>query len=183
MSRVAALAGRRIDAGDAAPARFPLASVPLVRERLRSLFLKREISALVCSAACGADLTALEVAEQLAIRRHIVLPFEVDRFRETSVTDRPGDWGDIYDRMTKKAREAGTLTLLEKVGTGSRAYAAANMRIIEEALTLAGNPPPSRATLAVIVWDGHSRGGDDATQQFADLAEEHRFEVAEILTV
>jgi hypothetical protein len=36
--------------------------------------------ALVCSAACGADLIALEEAERLGIRRCSVLPFSPDRF-------------------------------------------------------------------------------------------------------
>ena len=57
-----ALAGRRVDAADASEPRFPLASVPLVRDRLHAFFTERPAAALVSSAACGADLVALEVA-------------------------------------------------------------------------------------------------------------------------
>jgi hypothetical protein len=32
-------------------------------------------------------------------RRRVILPFERRRFRETSVTDRPGDWGPLYDQV------------------------------------------------------------------------------------
>src|SRR6476646_7796432 len=65
MTLTAALAGRRIDAADSEKSRFPLANVSLVRDRLRELFIKRGVDTLVCSAACGADLVALEVAEHL----------------------------------------------------------------------------------------------------------------------
>ena len=89
---VIALAGRRIDAADTNPPRFPLEAVPTVRRRLADLLAKERAVALVCSAACGADLMALEEAERLGLRRRIVLPFPPERFRKTSVIDRPGDW-------------------------------------------------------------------------------------------
>ncbi len=59
---VIALAGRRIDAADAAMPRFPLENIPLVRKRLADLLVQERAVALVCSAACGADLIALEEA-------------------------------------------------------------------------------------------------------------------------
>ena len=62
---VIALAGRRIDAPETKPARFPLKNVPIVRERLAALLAAEHAEALVCSAACGADLIALAEAERL----------------------------------------------------------------------------------------------------------------------
>jgi hypothetical protein len=62
---VIALAGRRIDAPGADPPRFPLERVSAVRRRLADLLVQEQATALVCSAACGADLAALEAAEQL----------------------------------------------------------------------------------------------------------------------
>src|SRR5689334_16384562 len=106
---IIALAGRRIDTPDTDPPRFPLGGVPLVRRRLAELFRVERATALVCSAACGADLVALEEAERLGIRRRIVLPFPPERFRETSVVDRPGDWGSAFDRLVAAARAAGDL--------------------------------------------------------------------------
>ncbi len=101
---VIALAGRRIDPPDIANPAFPLANVDAVRIRLREFFQAQSAAALVCSAACGADLLALDVAGTLGIRRRVVLPFAAERFRETSVTDRPGDWGSIFDRVIADAR-------------------------------------------------------------------------------
>lgn len=118
MATTIALAGRRIDAPDAETPRFPLANVPLVRDRLRAFFVERGAGTLVCSAACGADLVALEAAKSLGMRCRIVLPFDPARFRQTSVTDRPGDWGPTYDRLVETARREGDLVVLEGAGEG-----------------------------------------------------------------
>jgi len=106
---VVALAGRRIDAPGADPPRFPPERVPAVRQRLVDMLAAERAAVLVCSAACGADLVALEAAERLGLRRRIVLPFAAERFRTTSVTDRPGDWGPLFDRMIAAAGAAGEM--------------------------------------------------------------------------
>src|SRR5690349_3650476 len=95
---VIALAGRRVDPPGADPRRFPLENVETVSKRIGQLFAERNAAALVSAAACGADLLALEVAKSRHMRRRVVLPFSRDVFRRTSVVDRPGDWGDRYDR-------------------------------------------------------------------------------------
>jgi hypothetical protein len=109
---VVALAGRRIDAVDTNPPRFPLEAVPTVRRRLADLLAKERAAALVCSAACGADLVALEEAERLGLKRRVVLPFPPERFRKTSVTDRPGDWASVFDRVIAAAESTGDLVVL-----------------------------------------------------------------------
>src|SRR6267378_3813558 len=93
---VVALAGRRIDLPGTQPPRFPLDNIGTVGRRFAEALDKVHAVALVCSAACGADLVALEQAERLGLRRRIVLPFRRERFRSTSVTDRPGDWGPLF---------------------------------------------------------------------------------------
>ena len=166
---VIALAGRRIDAPDASAARFPLDAVPLVRQRLADVFKQEQAKALVCAAACGADLIALEEAGRLGIRRRIVLPFAPARFRETSVTDRPGDWGGLYDRVIDEVGKAGDVVVLD-VGDGDAAYAAANDAIVREALALCRADTPPCRPVAVVVNEGASRGAGDATEQFRVLA-------------
>ncbi|MGG5890100.1 hypothetical protein ACLF3G_23510 [Falsiroseomonas sp. HC035] len=170
---VVALAGRRVDAEDAETQRFPSTQVPLVRERLAELLAAEGAEALVCSAACGADLLALEVAERLGLRRRIVLPFALGRFRETSVVDRPGDWGPVFDRLVAAAEAAGDLVVLE-AGDGSAAYAAANEAILREARALATGAP--RRLVAVVAWEGSAREGSDATEGFRQLATQAGFE-------
>src|SRR3954453_19171963 len=112
---VIALAGRRGDAAGTDPPRFPPEAVPAVRQRLADLLTKERAVALVCSAACGADLVALEEAERLGLRRRIVLPFPPERFRKTSVNDRPGDWGPVFDRLVAAAGATGDLIVLPAV--------------------------------------------------------------------
>ena len=180
---VVALAGRRIDAPGADPPRFPPERVPAVRQRLVDMLAAEQAAVLVCSAACGADLVALE-AERLGLRRRIVLPFAAERFRTTSVTDRPGDWGPLFDRMIAAAGEAGDLVVLDSREGDDAAYAAANEAIIREAqgLARAAAGGPSSRLHAVIVWEGTAREGNDATGEFQELARKAGFEERIVLT-
>src|SRR6266513_899405 len=109
---VAALAGRRIDAPDTKEPRFPLPMAPEVRKMLLALLRREKIRLLICSAACGADLIALDAALKLGIRCRVVLPFEPDKFRRTSVVDRPGDWGSLFDHALSVVESSGDLQVL-----------------------------------------------------------------------
>lgn len=177
---VVALAGRRIDAPDAETPRFPLASVALVRERLAALFEREAATALVASAACGADLVALTVAGARGMRRRVVLPFDRERFRATSVTDRPGDWGPVYDAILAELAPAGDVVTLPGSGEGAEAYRAANEAILTEAVAMA-RQSGTRA-LAVLVWEGAPRGGDDVTAAFGEEARTRGLRVVEVTT-
>jgi len=169
---VLAVAGRRIDAKDANPPRFPLSQVEAVRQRLHKLLVDERVGAIVCSAACGADLIALEEAGKLGIRRRVVLPFPKERFRETSVVDRPGDWGDVYDHVIADVEAKGDLVVLQMTaGDESDAYQAANEAIIREAETLVRFAERT----AVIVWEGSPRSESDATNAFRALAKQAGF--------
>jgi len=182
---VIALAGRRIDAPGTAPPRFPLENVPLVRRRISAFLSSEHAEALVCSAACGADLVALEEAERLGLRRRIVLPFPSKRFCETSVTDRPGDWGPVFDRLVAEAEATGDLVILSSVaGDDDAAYAAANQAIICEADALAKDTPEGklRRRISVIVWEGAARSGTDASGGLQRLATQAGFEQRFLLT-
>lgn len=183
---IVALAGRRIDAPDAISFRFPMQQIPLVRERLRALLVEREASVLVCAAACGSDLLALEAAGELGLRRRIVLPFARDRFRDLSVIDRPGEWGALFDKIIGAVEEAGDLVVLRDAGSEAAAFVAANSAILDEAIALSsgddGSGYPGDTVLTVIVWEGKSRGDGDVTAAFADEARVRGLAVAQVLT-
>lgn len=190
MPPVIALSGRRIDAPQQEVARFPLERAPLVKASLKEFFVERRASALVCSAACGADLLALDVAGELGLRRRVVLPFERERFRETSVIDRPGDWGGLYDRIIDQVEAAGDL-LVHEAGEGDSAYAAILEVILDEALELAraesGVEVSEAGTsghdvLAVVVWDRKPRGDGDVSEAFGRLARRRGVPLIEILS-
>ena len=176
-----ALAGRRIDEPGADAPRFPLAHVDRVGDRLRALFEEERPAAVVSSAACGADLVALDAAARLLIRRRVVLPFDAPRFRATSVTNRPGAWGALFDRMTTEARAARDLIVLEGAPFDeTAAYEAANRRILEEALSLAS---AAADVVAVLVWEGSQRGHDDLTAAFGEAAATRGLRLRQVSTL
>ena len=144
------VAGRRIDAEHVEQERFPLKNADRVAEAVHRQFEVWRPEALVCSAACGADLIALKTAQVLSIRRRIVLPFEPARFRSTSVIDRPAnstwDWGALFDDQIQEAREKSDLLLIPPAADETASYVATNEHIIAEAARLAsaqGDPPPA----------------------------------------
>jgi hypothetical protein len=185
---IVALAGRRIDAPDAQTPRFPLANASLVRERIREVLIELGANTLICSAAAGADLLALEAAASLGLRRRVVLPYGRDQFLENSVRDRPGDWEWSFNRAYSDARGQGTLRSLRLIGTPHEAYLRATHVILDDAQELAaaeprsGRQPGAGKVTAVIVWDGSPRDHDDLTAHFADEARRRGLPVREILT-
>jgi hypothetical protein len=176
---IIALAGRRIDAADAKEVRFPLANVDIVRMRVRAFLQENAAIALVSSAACGADLIGLSEAGQLGIRRRVIVPFESQRFKQTSVTDRPGEWGALYDSILEAVEPAGDLLVLQNTPDDD-AYSLANRAIVDQALALSAGL--HRIAIALLVWDGASRGDHDLTEEFGVEARKRGLSVAELLT-
>lgn len=181
--RIVALAGRRVDAPGATPPRFPPGNIERVSVALAVLFADLHAVKLVCSAACGADLLALEAAQSGGVQCRIVLPFDAIRFRNSSVVDRPGRWGALFDAAIHSCNDV--IVLAGNAADDDTAYAAATERIVQEAEQIAcvhgvqhGEPP-----IAVVVWDGSARGDDDATAQFAGLARAHAWPVYEVNTL
>ena len=125
-------AGRRVDAPDAQTERFPPFDVIKVRERIRELLLRDKPSAVVCSGACGADLLLLEVAGKMRIQRLVLLPSDPEIFRQTSVTDRPGNWGELYDEVLKTA----TVEKI-KVPEGQDGYLQTNLMLLDRGADIA----------------------------------------------
>lgn len=183
---IVTLAGRRIDAWDADIARFPLKRSASVRRQIYELLVEQRATVLVSSAACGADLLALDVAGELGIRRRVILPFETERFRSVSVIDRPGEWGALFDRIISEVREKKDLILLHERKTDKIKFIHTNVCILDEALSLArslsleNDKVSSNNILAVIVWEGKDHGRDDMTVDFAHEAAARSIPIAEI---
>ena len=191
-------AGRRVDAVGAKEERFPLSNADRVAEEVKSRLESLGAGVLVCSAACGADLIALNEAGKLGLRARIVLPFAPAHFRRTSVVDRPGnstwDWGDLFDEFVKRASDNDDLVVLSPGAGGTdddtAAYVETNRRLIAEALNLSRiiNAPgrggaDAKHLRALIMWEGGSRGEDDVTADFADRARRALIPLEEISTV
>ena len=193
---IVAFAGRRIDVTDAETPRFPLTQVNVVQKKIEELFRRDNVKTLICSAACGADLIALRVAQKLRIGYRIVLPFAPERFRITSVMDRPctqeWNWGVLFDLVIDIAQEKGELVVVETDEDSQTAYQAVNHAILNEALqqgriqadaSTMEPPQEIHEVQAVIAWDGHARGPRDLTLHFAEEARSRGLVVKEILTL
>lgn len=174
---VVALAGRRIDAQDADTPRFPLTEEMYVARKILRRFRQERVERLICAAACGADILALEAAEKLAIPATIVLPFAAHIFRNTSVTDRGGNWGERFDHLVATARARNDLVELGLNADDENAFIATNERIVRMAKTL-----KFHRQLAFVIWEGRSRGEDDSTAEFLCIALSSGFEKKTVLT-
>jgi hypothetical protein len=159
---IVALAGRRVDAPGAEQRRFAPENVVVVRRRIAEVLRANSATTVVCSAACGADLLALDAARELGIPCHVVLPFARERFRESSVVDRPGPWGELFDRLVLAPE------ILGLDGPEDAAYLATNDAILNHASALARST--GDRILAVTVWDGVARPGQDVTLAFRQQA-------------
>jgi len=181
---VVALVGRRIDPEPTLTPRFPFDQVNRVRIEIADQLRRSHAISLVSSAACGADLVALQTAQEMRLRTRIILPFSAARFRETSVVDRPRPefWGDMFDRVAGVARADGNLVELDM--EADDAYSAANAIIIDEARKLTDVKDHGPLSLvALVVWEGASRGADDNTYKFVKLARHSGFRVEQVLTL
>ncbi|MEO6378303.1 MAG: hypothetical protein ABIO37_09790 [Caulobacteraceae bacterium] len=150
-----------------------------VAAELRGLMVSAQVAVVIASAASGADLLALQAAGELGIRRVVVLPCAALAFKVGSVTDRPGDWGPLFDRIIDEVRGGGSLIELD-LGQDAEAYAQVTKDLIERAQNMAEGEGLTAA--AVAVWDGVSHGPEDMTAYFRRLAAERRFDLHEIRT-
>lgn len=169
-------AGRRVDAPDATVARFPSEKIPEVRSRIRQLLKGQRPRATVSAAACGADLLLLEVAGDMRVPRYVLLPSAPEEFRLSSVTDRPGDWGDLY---TEALRTSNVEVL--QLPDGQEGYLATNLKLLDRAEAIAKQERTN--VKALVVWNKEPRGPDDVTAHFLQHARLRGMPVLEISTV
>lgn len=177
---IAVFAGRRIDLeGNAAARQFPLANVDRVRFEVEQFLRERLPTVVVGSAACGGDLLVLEAAGHLGIRRRVVLPFNRVQFRTSSVIDRPGDWGSRFDRVVADLA-VGDLIELRLDPNDAAAYEQANAEIFRQAEAIGSQA--SEEFMALIVWNGETRGECDVTETLLTAARHRGWPTSEIHT-
>jgi len=110
------------------------------------------------------------------IQQVVLLPSEPGAFRKSSVMDRPGNWGELYDKVLKTARVE-----ILKLPEGQEGYLKINIELLERGQQLAredGVPAE-----ALVVWNGSSRGPDDVTAHFLHEAKLRKMTVLGISTV
>ena len=177
---IVAAAGRRIDPDDATFTRFPSAAIYETRQRINETLVRSGATSLVTSAACGADLLALSAAADLRLRRRVILPFDLEHFRETSVVDRPGDWGPLFDETMLQLQAVGDVLILDE-SLDDNGYAAVGEAVLAEAERIAREN--GDRLVAMVVWDGRPRPGVDLTARFRESAGRRGFEIVDVLTL
>ncbi len=181
---IVTLAGRRIDAKDTKAPRFPTENIDKVKEKLGLFLLEKKPDWLVSSGACGADLIALEVAGELQINRKMVLPFDVETFRATSVVDRPGEWGVSFDTIYNELKTTGNVVNLGYDKDDDSVYEKTNFDILDDADKVhkeSSDPSAgSKKKIAIIIWEGKPKDSGDTTDHFRQEAIKRGYEIREI---
>jgi hypothetical protein len=122
--------------------------------------LEERLTLLVCAAAAGADLLALDVASELGIKCHVILPYDPPIFCERSVRDRGEYWVGLFDKLLPPISAQGGLTVLNlSLENDDAAYRETNQMLVEEARRKAHGG----SAIIILVWEGQSRGRDDFT--------------------
>src|SRR5262249_32493345 len=104
-----------------------------------------------------------------------------------AVVDRPGRWGRLFDRICDQVAAEGNLTVLDCEPGSDAAYDHANGEILAKTLQLAhaetqGGLPADDA-VALLVWDGLSRGVEDMTAALGTAARARGLRIIEVLTL
>lgn len=159
--------GHMIDAPGRAQPRFEPRMEDAVRNDIRSRIEAMAPVASYGSAACGADILCLECVRELGGEMHIVLPFPVEQFIETSV-DLRGDvsWTRRFERLLEDADEV--LVIGEKPPAGEAStYEYANL--IMTGLARLRAQMLDTNLQGVAVWDGQESGEPGGTASMISL--------------
>jgi class 3 adenylate cyclase len=159
--------GHMIDAPGRAHHRFGPDMEDDVRAEIRRRLEQVGPAAAYGSAACGADILCLECVQELGGELHIVLPFPVEAFLETSVEFRDeGRWGDRFRQLLDAANEVLVISEHPPAGDAS-AYEYANLIITGLAQLRARVMDTHLQGLAV--WDGSDTGDPGGTASVVGL--------------
>ena len=90
------------------------------------------------------------------------------------------EWGECFDRVLEDLGPDEHVISLDYSVRSGTAYVATNQAILERAQLIASNM--HEAVLAVVVWNGASRGEQDATLEFLRAAKQARLLITDIST-
>lgn len=164
-------AGHMVDLPDRTAPRFPPEMEKLAAEAIEASLRKvidqsKEPLFAVSSSARGGDILFLEACRRSRIECYIVLPFEPQKFVETSVEGpATGRWADRFWEQWNATPEDHR-EILSDVIDPDGPYAACNRRIVEIA-KLRGN-----AIHLVTLWNGATGDGPGGTAYLVERVHE-----------
>ena len=96
---ILAYAGVQADEADRPAPRLPASAEAALARRLRELLSTLRPRLVVGALASGSDLLIVEQARLEGCDVRVLLPFDIETFKRTSVTARGRRWEIIYDRL------------------------------------------------------------------------------------
>ena len=160
--RVLLFSGHMVDRPGRAAPRFPASKVNAA-DRAIEAEIQRLCTgtkgAAVTSGASGGDLLFARTCLQRGLPLEIYLPFDSERFIETSVAPGGSEWVELFKVVTTDANT--TLHVLPAAGGDddeSNAYARCNRAMLSRAYALANGPVD-----LICVWDGRTGDGPGGT--------------------
>lgn len=165
MPRVVVFTGHRIDLPGRNPPRFPPHLEQAAAARIDAALASLNCGFGYASAACGGDILFLEALFRRHVEANIVLPCEVERFLQYSVTPHGGNWTQRFRNLLSSHGARVTIVsqglIDERIGTeyaNRFAFGLAGIRANRWGTNL--------STLAV--WDGKTGDGPGGTQHTVD---------------
>jgi hypothetical protein len=127
-------AGSQPDSADRAKPRLPQSAEDEVKTRIRGLLQDLQPRLVYGALAAGADIIVAEAALEEGIPFQAILPFDVDTFRDTSVSGSGDRWIGRYDRLISEVE----LRCLDSTVSES-AYTEHNLAMLDGAAQIAGD--------------------------------------------
>jgi hypothetical protein len=159
--------GAQVDRPGTDRPRFPEARVGDSSARVRALLSALRPRLLVGAAASGADLIILTEALALGLTPHIVLPFVVEKFQQTSVESRGLDWVQRYRRVIDQVRAGrGVIEILNEAEDDD-VYLRTNGRLLDRARELRND----EEEIVVVLLRPAGGDGRSVTDDLAERAE------------
>ena len=157
---VAVFAGHMIDGATRPEPRFPATAEAAVCSRITTWLRDNTVRLSFSSAAAGADLIFLSAAQAMGVETHVVLPFAVEKFVETSVRPAGDGW---IDRFHQAMSHAASITVLndDVADDAASAYDFTNRMIAAKAALRAA--AVELPVAALCVWDGLPGDGGGGT--------------------
>jgi hypothetical protein len=173
---IIAYAGVQADEADRPVPRLPVAEEAGLAARLRGLLAALTPRLVVGALASGSDLLIVEQARLEACDIRILLPFDAETFKRTSVTPRGRRWEVRYDRLL--ADLGGRVQVADLDPDADESFYEHNSAMLDYAVELAR---PDEQILGLVVRPAETDAGT-VSDDFANRAARAGITVLDVLT-
>jgi|GEM_PF-89451 len=164
LPRIVVFSGHMFDKPERREPRFPQALEQRIRSEIENKLSSLGAQVGFSSLACGSDLIFAEALMARGGEVNLILPFEKDDFKKSSVDILPGL--NLSERFENVLENAANVTTLNELGTpeSGAAYEYCNQVLI--GLALLKSQFLGIDVIPMVVWDGRMGDGRGGTQNF-----------------